>query len=89
MEALCCGRPVITTREVAEKRVYNTLLQDPQNSFVIDGTVNGRGVADTIRRAYNHITQAGEMSLPRISQDTDLLHRVRMRRLLESVESRI
>ena len=89
LEALACGRPVITTREVANKKVYSNLLRDGDNAFIIDGEVTGKTVADVILRTQDCLEKSGEILLPPLLPKTDLSLRIRMKELLESIEVRL
>ncbi len=88
-EVLACGRPVITTKEVAGKRVYDTLLKDGENAFIIEGDITGESVTSMIKRTQALLEESGEILMPRLLPETDLPLRIQMKGLLESIEVRL
>lgn len=88
LEIISCGRPVITTAEVAEKPLYRELLRDGENAFVIQGDVTGEAVASEVGRVRD--TQGGQgIQIPTSSQISKIHFRIQMHNLLEQIRHRL
>ncbi|MCI0619947.1 glycosyltransferase [Candidatus Wolfebacteria bacterium] len=89
LEVLSCGRPLITTAEVANKPTYRELIRDGQNAFVLDGAVTMESVASEIVRAQNSLQRSGVIQYPGILPNSEVWMRVRMQRLLDTIQQRL
>ena len=84
LEVLACGRPVITTEEIAEKPLYRDMLKDGTNAFIVKGDVMPNNIADTIRRAFTTLRAVPSHLFFPVAQ-SDVGMRVQMYELLEHI----
>ena len=57
LEALSCGRPIITTEEIANKPMYRGLLQEGVNAFVIKAKMTPTSITNAFYRAREWLLQ--------------------------------
>jgi glycosyltransferase involved in cell wall biosynthesis len=88
LEALACGRPVITTEEIASKPLYRELLKEDGNAFIISGKVNAENIEMAILRAHDSLKKKKQIMLPPILPG-DVHIRVQMYDLIEAISLRI
>ncbi|MEX2369307.1 MAG: glycosyltransferase [Candidatus Paceibacterota bacterium] len=90
LEALSCGRPIITTEEIANKPLYRELLVNNRNAFVIEGKVTAKSVAESIKKAEKSLTlNEGEQTFATPKLGKNKIHmRIRMYELLQKIKSR-
>lgn len=89
LEVIACGRPIITTREVADKPTYRQLLREGENAFIIEGEVTVPRVAKKIVEAANTLKSFGTLTLPAVLPRNPIPIRVKMRALLDTIERRL
>ncbi|HET8575299.1 MAG TPA: glycosyltransferase [Candidatus Paceibacterota bacterium] len=57
IEVLACGRPIITTSEIADKKFLATFLKPKENAFLISKEkVDSETIAEAIHTVINHVS---------------------------------
>ncbi len=84
LEIISCGRPVITTSEVANKQFYQDLLIDGVNSFVIKEDITVESVASEIKRASKNLRAKGGTDISCSLKVSETRLRILMHKLVES-----
>jgi hypothetical protein len=87
LEALLCGRILLTTREIADKPLYRDILIDGKNAVIIDGDVSAARITTAIVRASEIVKSTKGLSLSSPLHDTR--SRVKLYELLEAIAVRV
>ncbi|MEX0934022.1 MAG: glycosyltransferase [Candidatus Paceibacterota bacterium] len=86
LEVVSCGRPVITTSEVASKPLYDKLLVDGENAFIVEKEVGKDAVVETIKRAVSVLATREEIMPVSTFAIPETQIRVRLHRFLEQIQ---
>ena len=89
LEVVSCGRPVITTAEMARKPFYENILKDGKNAFVIEGNITGEKVAAEVKRVKDVFGGQGDVHLSSPSFVSRVHLRIRLYKLLEDIRLRL
>lgn len=86
LEVVSCGRPIITTAEVANKPFYKKLLVDGENAFVIQGEVTGESIAVAVRRVTKTLCEHREVHVSSTPANSEVRTRISIYDLLEKIQ---
>jgi glycosyltransferase involved in cell wall biosynthesis len=89
MEVLACNTPLITTEEIADKRLYVDRLKHGENCYIIKGDVTVEAIAEAVRNYTKMLREQAPRSEPMVNFSAMLRrNRDHAKRLLDSLEPR-
>lgn len=86
LEVVSCGRFVITTAEVASKPLYDKLLTEGENAFIVKGKVNAGVIIEAIKKVGTALVTKNQTTISSDFTTSKTQVRIRMHRLLERVQ---